>query len=123
MSAAWRRREQGGVRTAMRFTLAPAIWALHLATVYGLHSFGCARNLFGPGAAGTDRLWYVIVAATVLGVIGIVAGAAATLPSDLPDEEPRFERGVVISLAVLSLFGVLAAGAAGVFVPACVPLR
>jgi hypothetical protein len=115
--------ERSVVRVAFNLTLGPLIWAMHLAVVYGVHSFGCARDLFGTGLLGLDQPRLIIVAATVLAVVGIAGGVAATVPARSPEQEPSFERGVGIRLAGLSLFGVLAAGTAALIVPACVGLR
>jgi hypothetical protein len=113
-----RRVERSVVRVAFNLTLGPLIWAAHLAVVYGVHSFGCARDLFGTGL-----LELIVVGATVCAVLGTAAGVAVTVPAQSADHEQSFERGVAIGLAVLSCFGVLAAGGAALIVPSCVPLR
>jgi hypothetical protein len=106
------------VRVAFSLTLGPAIWALHLAVVYSVHSFGCARDLFGTG-----QTRIIIVMATLCALIGIAGGVAATAPTRAAEQELSFERGVAIALAGLSVFGVLAGGATALLVPACAALR
>jgi hypothetical protein len=117
------RAERSVVRVAFNLTLGPFIWAAHLAVVYGVHSFGCARDLFGSGLFGLDQPRLLIAGATVLAVLGIAAGVPLWAPGRSTEQEPGFERGVAIGLAGLSVFGVLAAGAAAIIIPACAPLR
>jgi hypothetical protein len=116
-------RERSAVQTAFNLTLGPIVWALHLAVVYGVHSFGCARDLFGTGLFGFDPARLIIALATVAALLAIAVGIALTVPARSAEQEPGFERGVAIGLAGLSVFGVLAAGAAAILVAPCVSLR
>jgi hypothetical protein len=88
-----------------------------------VHSFGCARGLFGSGLFGLDQPNLIVLVSTLCAVIGIVGGVAATVPTRSPEQELSFERAVGFGLAGLSLFGVLSAGTAALLVPACVGLR
>ena len=115
--------ERSVVRVAFSLTLGPLIWAAHLAVVYGVHSFGCARDLFGAGLFGLDQPQLIIVGATLFAVLGTGAGLPIRASAEPMEQEQRFERGVAFGLAVLSMFGVLAAGAAAIIVPACAALR
>ena len=108
---------------AFNLTLGPLIWAAHLAVVYAVHSFGCARDLFGAGLFGLDQPQLVIAGATVFAILGIGAGLPIRVSAQPVEQEQSFERGVAIGLAGLSIFGVLAAGAAAVIIPACAALR
>ena len=118
-----RRVERSVVRVAFNLTLGPLIWAAHLAVVYGVHSFGCGRDLFGAGLFGLDQPQLIIIGATLFAVLGIGAGLPIRVSAQPMEQEQRFERGVAIGLAALSIFGVLAAGAAALIIPACAALR
>ena len=108
---------------AFNLTLGPLIWAAHLAVVYAVHSFGCARDLFGAGLFGLEQPQLIIAGATVFAVLGIAAGLPVRVSARPMEQEQSFERGVTIGLAGLSTFGVLAAGAAALIIPACAALR
>jgi hypothetical protein len=118
-----RRSEKSLVRVAFNLTLGPLIWAAHLAVVYGVHSIGCARDLFGSGLFGLDQPQLIIAGATVCAVLGVAVGLLVPGPAQPMEQEQRFERGVALGLAGLSIFGVLAAGAAALIIPACAALR
>lgn len=118
-----KRVERSVVRVAFNLTLGPLIWAAHLAVVYAVHSFGCARDLFGAGLFGLEQPQLIIAGATVFAVLGIGAGLPIRVSAQPVEQEQSFERGVAIGLAGLSIFGVLAAGAAAVIIPACAALR
>jgi hypothetical protein len=118
-----KRVERSVVRVAFNLTLGPLIWAAHLAVVYAVHSFGCARDLFGVGLFGLEQPQLIIAGATVFAILGIGAGLPIRVSAQPVEQEQSFERGVAIGLAGLSIFGVLAAGAAAVIIPACAALR
>lgn len=118
-----KRVERSVLRVAFNLTLGPLIWAAHLAVVYAVHSFGCARDLFGAGLFGLEQPQLIIAGATVFAVLGIGAGLPIRVSAQPVEQEQSFERGVAIGLAGLSIFGVLAAGAAAVIIPACAALR
>jgi hypothetical protein len=100
---------------------APVVWAFHFAFVYGLQSILCA-----PGGRWLEVPLEVV--APAIGVATFVAAAAiAGLWLLVRGRAPRSEapapatlaRRAAGPLALLSLFGVLAAGAAAALLPPC----
>lgn len=101
----------------------PLIWVLHFAVVYGIQHVACA--MVAGNRAG------VLVQASVI-VATVVALLALLLPIVKPNILQRMDRNGVIQkttkaflaelmrlLALLSFFGVLWAGIAAFFLPAC----
>ena len=107
--------------SATAFSLfGPLIWALHLALVYGVHHVACRTGGSETTIAG------FILAATVAASLVLVAAALrpawlATLLRAPPGDDPLrpFLDAVMRWLVVLSVAGIVWAGAATGFIGAC----
>lgn len=107
--------------------LGPIAWAAHLFAIYGAQSTLC---VLAGGSAG-DGLVAPIVGLITLTAAGLV-GAAAAMPERValalgataaPAPIGDFQRRVMVVLALMSLFGIVAGGIAAAVLPACASLR
>lgn len=99
------------------------IWALHFAVVYGIHPVFCV--IVGGSRAGLSMQIAVFIAtlAALLALLALIFKPEGVIP-DARDESTQenplsFLIGVMRLLSLLSLFGVLWAGSAAIFLPAC----
>ena len=124
--------DRGSPAAALLWLLTgPLVWSAHLLLVYGPQAALCAFRL--TGIAGIDPLLVrgLVLAVTVLAALALVlalrwpARAARTLRagSFLEGDNGAFLIAVMRLLAVLSLAGVLWAGAVALPLPACPQLR
>lgn len=111
------------VGTLLLSLTGPLIWALHFAVVYGVQHVGCAE----PGEKHAD-FWIqasVIVATLValLALLLIIAKPKLVHSINRDGEMSQNTQALLLSimrlLALLSFFGVLWAGIAVFFLPAC----
>jgi NO-binding membrane sensor protein with MHYT domain len=103
-------------RALLALLAGPLVWALHFSVVYGAHAILCAREFPKPVA-----VWSVLIA-TVVAVAALVAIGMRSVPAETASEQ-GFRRSVSALLLVLSMVGVVWAGATVAFVPVCEPLR
>jgi len=99
------------------------IWALHFSVVYGAHHIFCAT------LAGNCVVFLMQTAVSVVTVAALLALLLLIVKPDvvlrikrdeaMPKNSWSFLTGVMRLLAMLSLFGVLWAGSAAFFFPAC----
>lgn len=99
------------------------IWALHFSAVYGAHHILCA--MLTDSRIGNLMLAAVSVAtvAALLALLLLIVKPNVVLRMDeemaISKNSLSFLTGVMRLLALLSLFGVLWAGSAAFFLPAC----
>lgn len=109
--------------TVVFILFGPIVWALHLLVIYGSQSVLCARG-------GTASISTIIGVATLVSIAalctaamapGALAGALRVGPG--PGSQQAFINGVAVTLAILSLFGVVWAAATIFILPSCLSLR
>lgn len=103
--------------------LGPLVWALHFGAIYLGHHLACETALRGGRAIDLFVLAVTGVAALVLG-FGVAAPRITRRLMRLSDTShsiDTFMTAAMRVLSLLSLFGVLWAGAAALFVAACTP--
>ena len=122
---------QGRSRAALlTLNQGPIVWALHFAGVYGLQSVACTltRGRLEPIVLGLDWIQLTVLALTAAAVL-LIAGLPWLAPwrhlgRSADERELDSFLGVVMALlALLSVFGVIAAGAAALALPSCPALR
>ena len=116
-------REPHFIRLTATSLAGPLIWALHFGAVYGGQHVACATGLLTPGLT---RLGVgVATIAAVLAILMVWAHAKRLVTPARPvsADVPAFLEAVTLFLLGLSLFAILAAGLAGILLPACPPLR
>ncbi|MAW82104.1 MAG: hypothetical protein CMI63_17845 [Parvularcula sp.] len=113
-------------RATLYSLFGPLLWTLHFALVYGGQHVACAA----PVSAASAWITGGIIAATIiiaipLSVASFRADVLAKLfaLSDSNVDTSRFLVRAMRLLSLLSLFGVIWAGAAAAFLPACPALR
>ena len=99
------------------------IWALHFSVVYGAHHIVCAT------LAGNHVGFWMQTVVSVATVVALLALLLLIVKPDvvlrmkrdgaMPENPRSFLTGVMRLLALMSLFGVLWAGSAAFFFPAC----
>lgn len=101
------------------------IWALHFGALYGVHSIACAHYATQQEAiVGPMYLW---ICAVTLIAVALMIGAmlrprlARRLirAGEWPRAQQKTYDQIMIGLALLSCFGVIAAGSSAILVPAC----
>lgn len=111
------------LRLTMTSLSGPLIWALHFGAVYGGQHVACERQLLAGGLTRTAIIIVTVVAAAAIGAVWASARRFLTPDQQLQADLPAFLHLVTLFLLGLSLFGVIAAGLAGVMLPACPALR
>ncbi|MGE0701058.1 MAG: hypothetical protein AB7O57_18325 [Hyphomicrobiaceae bacterium] len=117
--------ERGSTVGTLAFMLVgPLIWAAHFTFAYGYQSVACAIGDRYPVLQ--DNIVLPLVLATLLAAALLVFSlvlhpALETLARAASWQPPQiaFQRRVMLSLAVLSLFGVVAGGTAVLVLPPC----
>jgi hypothetical protein len=109
----------------------PLLWGVHLLVVYGMQSALCAYRLTGIAQLDPLLVRALVVAVTVL--VALALGFAAWRPRTtarllraavfLDGENGPFMTAVMRLLVLLSLAGVLWAGAGALLLEACPQLR
>lgn len=107
--------------------LGPILWAAHFALIYGMQSSLCrlAGTEHGNSAAAPVVAVTTLLVLLLLAAVLLAPGAASRIlhAAPWPDATQRFCDRIMALLAVLSLFGVIWAGATAILLPACPPLR
>lgn len=110
-------------RSTLYLLFGPIVWSLHFFVLYGPQSLLCARGeieVVGP----VLTLATVVCALALLGAVVAPARLARLLRlAPRPAARQAFLDAVMRVLAALSLFAVLAAGAAIWILPSCPSLR
>lgn len=110
---------QSFVGTLFLTLAGPIIWSMHLLVIYGVHAVICSQSVSGRGAQT------VVGAATLIGLAAL-ALIAARNPAEAfggKNKTQHFLRRTMLLLALLSAFGIIWAGTAIFFLPACLPMR
>jgi uncharacterized membrane protein len=108
------------VGTVVIALVAPSfIWGLHLAAVYAIQPVFC--DVIGGVRAGYGSQMAVITVtiAALLALLLLIVKPQVVLRMNEKDSSRPFLTGVMRLLALLSFFGVLWAGSAAFFLPAC----
>ncbi|MEZ5816619.1 MAG: hypothetical protein R3D44_06025 [Hyphomicrobiaceae bacterium] len=109
----------------MAFVLiGPLVWAVHFTFVYGFQSVLCVvgeRFSISQSIIVTGVVAATVIAAALLTIALMVPRRVEALVTATPSLPPQFvfQRRVMQGLVVLSLFAVLAEGAAAVVLPPC----
>ena len=115
------------IGTMIYLLLGPIAWGVHMTLAYAVQSTACAL----AGDAPPETAIRVFIVAITLIAVGVVAWGAAQ-PDRLatrlgtgawPEDTARFQRQVMTLLALLSIFGLIAAGVGAVMLPVCAQLR
>lgn len=103
----------------------PIAWAVHVTVIYGFQSTACAVH--------PSPEWLVDIVVTIATAIAAAVSAFVALRHETaahalgaggwPDETRQFTRRVMTLLALLSIFGIVGAGAATFILPACDMMR
>jgi len=102
------------------------IWALHFSVVYGAHHLVCAALAGNYVGFGMQTAVSVATVAALLALLLLIVKPDVVLRMKRDEAMPKNSRlfltDVMRLLALLSLFGVLWAGSAAFFFPACMSL-
>jgi len=102
------------------------IWALHFSVVYGAHHLVCAALAGNSVGFGMQTAVSVATVAALLALLLLIVKPDVVLRMKRDEAMPKNSRlfltDVMRLLALLSLFGVLWAGSAAFFFPACMSL-
>jgi hypothetical protein len=109
--------------TILYIAFGPLVWGLHLAAMYGPQALLCARGLSGGVALVVAGSTLPAVAVLAFALLAPATLARAMAAGGWPEPQQRFIRMLMLALSALSLFGVAAAGAAALILPACAVLR
>lgn len=101
----------------------PLIWVLHFAVLYGIQHVACAT-------LGGNRADFLIQASVIVATVAALLALLLTIVktdvvlrldrnAEMPKNTQAFLLGMMRLLALLSFFGVLWAGIAAFFLPAC----
>lgn len=108
--------------TLLLLLAGPILWAVHLTIVYGVHTLACVGALQGmPVDAGT----FILVATGAILAILMLLLAVIWLrrPALFTHGDRLFHSRVMVSLVLLSAFGIAWAGSAAFILPQCQQLR
>lgn len=106
-------RERFLLRTALCLS-GPLLWALHFGAVYGTSHVVCATGIVNAQSVSVAVIGATVAAFAALAILFAMAARV---------QDRTFYRPVSLWLLSLSAFGVLAAGAAAIYLPACQMLR
>jgi hypothetical protein len=95
------------------------IWGLHFAAVYAIQSLFCDILGGSRPAYGAQMAVIAATVAALLMLLLLIAKPDAVLRMNRSESSRSFLVGVMRLLALLSVFGVLWAGSAVLFLPAC----
>lgn len=104
---------------AIALVIPSFIWGLHFAAVYAIQPVFC--DVIGGVRAGYGSQMAVIAVtiAALLALLLLIVNPQVVLRMDREGSSRPFLTGVMRLLALLSFFGVLWAGSAAFFLPAC----
>lgn len=105
--------------------LGPIVWAAHLAVVYAGHAAPCAKGITRETRAlipiGVELATFLALAALLVGVL--TASFRLNRSGDRARASTPFQDKVMITLSLLSAFGVFFAGTSALIIEPCLPLR
>lgn len=107
--------------------LGPIVWAVHLTVVYAGHAVLCVKGVM-QGALASRIIPFGVALATIVALaallIAVLAANSRPGRSSVPASAPAlFQDKVMMTLALLSAFGVVWAGASALIVEPCLTLR
>jgi hypothetical protein len=116
-------KRRSAAMTLLYIVFGPLVWALHLLAIYGPQALLCARGVPGgvPIVVAIATLLSILPLAFALYAPGALARGMAA--SGWPETQQRFIERLMLTLSVLALFAVAAAGATVLVLPACSALR
>lgn len=117
------RRADTAAGALLYLLLGPILWAGHLTAIYGTQSVLCAK-----AAADAVPAIIAVVTALALALIAVAVLAPSRTArlfagSAWSESTQRFMRNAMVTLALLSAFGIAAQGAIALFIPTCPALR